>query len=132
MIYLGTGFCPAGWNTGHGSFTFNPAVFPDPAAMLREMHEEHFKVMVHVTSPPEDLHGEVGDTGAALKDPSSAAVYWPKHREDSLALPASIHVADQAGVKEARLLGCLFGHRMGSRKIVDPGRAWTLRPHRLG
>jgi alpha-glucosidase (family GH31 glycosyl hydrolase) len=81
MIYLGTGFCPAGWNTGHGSFTFNPAVFPDPAAMLREMHEEHFKVMVHVTSPPEDLHGEVGDTGAALKDPSSAAVYWPKHRE---------------------------------------------------
>jgi alpha-glucosidase (family GH31 glycosyl hydrolase) len=81
MIYLGTGFCPVGWNTGHGSFTFNPAVFPDPAAMLREMHEEHFKVIVHVTSPPEDLHGEVGDTGAALKDPSSAAVYWPKHRE---------------------------------------------------
>jgi len=80
MIYLGTGFCPAGWNTGHGSFTFNPAVFPDPAVMLREMHEEHFKVIVHVTSCPEDLHGEVGDTGAALKDPSSAAVYWPKHR----------------------------------------------------
>jgi alpha-glucosidase/alpha-D-xyloside xylohydrolase len=81
MIYLGTGFCPAGWNTGHGSFTFNPAVFPDPAAMLREMHEEQFKVIVHVTSCPEDLHGEVGDTGAALKDPSSAAVYWPKHHE---------------------------------------------------
>jgi alpha-glucosidase (family GH31 glycosyl hydrolase) len=34
-----------------------------------------------VTSPPEDLHGEVGDTGVALKDPSSAAVYWPKHHE---------------------------------------------------
>jgi alpha-glucosidase (family GH31 glycosyl hydrolase) len=81
MIYLGTGFCPAGWNTGHGSFTFNPAIFPDPAAMCREMHEEHFKVIVHVVSCPEDLHGEVGDTGAALKDPSSAAVYWPKHRE---------------------------------------------------
>jgi alpha-glucosidase (family GH31 glycosyl hydrolase) len=81
MIYLGTGFCPAGWNRGHGSFTFNPAVFPDPAAMIHEMHEEHFKVIVHVTSPPEDLHGEVGDAGAALKDPSSAAVYWPKHRE---------------------------------------------------
>ena len=81
MIYLGTGFCPAGWNTGHGSFTFNPAIFPDPAAMFREMHEEHFKVIVHVVSCPEDLHGEVADTGAALKDPSSAAVYWPKHRE---------------------------------------------------
>jgi alpha-glucosidase (family GH31 glycosyl hydrolase) len=81
MIYLGTGFCPAGWNTGHGSFTFNPAVFPDPAAMFREMHDEHFKIIVHVVSCPEDLHGEVGDRGAALKDPSSAAVYWPKHRE---------------------------------------------------
>ena len=81
MIYLGTGFCPSGWNTGHGSFTFNPTVFPDPAAMFRQMHDEHFKVVLHVVSPPEDLHGEVGDTGEALKDPSDAAVYWPKHRE---------------------------------------------------
>jgi alpha-glucosidase (family GH31 glycosyl hydrolase) len=81
MIFLGTGFCPSGWNTGHGSFTFNPKVFPDPAVMFREFHQQHFKVVVHVTSPPEDLHGEVGDTGAALQDPSSAAVYWPKHRE---------------------------------------------------
>jgi alpha-glucosidase (family GH31 glycosyl hydrolase) len=81
MIFLGTGFCPSGWNTGHGSFAFNPQVFPDPAAMFREFHQEHFKVVLHVTSPPEDLHGEVGDTGAALQDPSSAAVYWPRHRE---------------------------------------------------
>ena len=28
LIYLGTGFCPSGWNTGHGSFTFNPSVVP--------------------------------------------------------------------------------------------------------
>lgn len=81
MIYLGTGFCPAGWNTGHGSFTFNPTIFPDPAKMFDEMHAEHFKVVLHVVSCPEDLHGEVGDTGAALDDPSSAAVYWPKHHE---------------------------------------------------
>ncbi len=81
MIYLGTGFCPAGWNTGHGSFTFNPKIFPDPATMFREMHEDNFKIILHVVSCPEDLHGEVGDTGAALTDPSSAAVYWQKHRE---------------------------------------------------
>jgi alpha-glucosidase/alpha-D-xyloside xylohydrolase len=79
MIYLGTGFCPSGWNTGHGSFTFNPSVFPDPSAMIHEMHDEHFKVVLHMTSPPEDLHGEVGDAGAALDDPSDAAVYWTKH-----------------------------------------------------
>jgi alpha-glucosidase (family GH31 glycosyl hydrolase) len=81
MIFLGTGFCPSGWNTGHGSFTFNPKVFPDPAVMFRQFHDEHFKVVLHVVSCPEDLHGEVGDAGAALQDPSSAAVYWPKHRE---------------------------------------------------
>jgi len=81
MIYLGTGFCPSGWNTGHGSFTFNPTAFPDPAAMFKQMHDEHFKIVLHVVSPPEDLHGEVNDTGAALEDPSNAAVYWPKHRE---------------------------------------------------
>lgn len=81
MIYLGTGFCPSGWNTGHGSFTFNPQVFPDPSTMFAQMHDEHFKVVLHVVSPPEDLHGEVGDTGAALKDPSDAATYWPRHRE---------------------------------------------------
>ncbi len=81
MIYLGTGFCPSGWNTGHGSFAFNPTVFPDPAAIIQEMHEEHFKVIMHVTSCPEDLHGEVSDSGAALQDPSSAATYWPRHRE---------------------------------------------------
>jgi alpha-glucosidase (family GH31 glycosyl hydrolase) len=80
MIYLGTGFCPSGWNTGHGSFTFNPAVFPDPAVMLREMHDEHFKVVVHIVSCPEDLYGEVGDTGPALREPNSAAAYWPAHQ----------------------------------------------------
>jgi alpha-glucosidase (family GH31 glycosyl hydrolase) len=81
MIYLGTGFCPSGWNTGHGSFTFNPTVFPDPSPMFRELHEKHFKILVHVVSCPEDLHGEVSDTGDAIDDPSSAAAYWPKHRE---------------------------------------------------
>jgi alpha-glucosidase (family GH31 glycosyl hydrolase) len=29
MIYLGTGFCPAGWNTNNGEFTFNQKVMPD-------------------------------------------------------------------------------------------------------
>ena len=79
MIYLGTGFCPSGWNTGHGSFTFNPTVFPDPAAIIRQMHDEHFKIALHVTSPPEDLHGDVADAGATAHDPSDAAAYWRTH-----------------------------------------------------
>ena len=78
VIYLGTGFCPSGWNTGHGSFTFNDKVFSDPAAMLREIHEQNFHVVLHVV-PPGDLHGRVSDTGAAADAPADAAKYWEHH-----------------------------------------------------
>jgi len=78
LIYLGTGFCPSGWNTGHGSFTFNDKVFPDPQAIFKQMHEEHFNIILHVV-PPGDFHGRITDTGAAAEVPSDAAPYWAKH-----------------------------------------------------
>ncbi|HZQ53207.1 MAG TPA: TIM-barrel domain-containing protein [Bryobacteraceae bacterium] len=79
LIYLGTGFCPSGWNTGHGSFTFNEKVFPDPKQMIQELHDEHFHIVLHVTRPPEHLHGGVSDTGTAAEDLSDAAFYWGEH-----------------------------------------------------
>ncbi|HEY5381245.1 MAG TPA: TIM-barrel domain-containing protein [Acidobacteriaceae bacterium] len=79
VIYLGTGFCPSGWNTGHGSFVFNEAVFPDPEAMIREFHELDFRVVLHVVNPPENLHGKVTDTGLAAAVPGDAANYWQQH-----------------------------------------------------
>lgn len=78
LIYLGTGFCPSGWNTGHGSFTYNSEVFPDPKAMLDELHQEHFKVVLHVV-PPGDFHGTIHDTGAEAKTPGDAVSYWQQH-----------------------------------------------------
>ena len=78
VIYLGTGFCPSGWNTGHGSFIFNENVFPDPPAMLEQIHDQHFKVVLHVV-PPGDFHGRVSDSGAAAAEPDDAAAYWEKH-----------------------------------------------------
>lgn len=78
LIYLGTGFCPSGWNTGHGSFTFNADVFPDPEEMFRQLHEEHFKIVLHAV-PPYDFHGTVADTGAAAREPGDAAPYWAEH-----------------------------------------------------
>jgi alpha-glucosidase (family GH31 glycosyl hydrolase) len=78
VIYLGTGFCPSGWNTGHGSFTFNEEIFPDPPAMLSAMHDEHFRAVLHVV-PPGNFHGTVSDTGAAAEQPGDAAPYWEKH-----------------------------------------------------
>jgi alpha-glucosidase (family GH31 glycosyl hydrolase) len=79
MIYLGTGFCPSGWNTGHGSFVFNDAVFPDPQEILNEFHAQHFNVVVHVVNPPETLHGSVDDAGTAASVPGDAANYWAQH-----------------------------------------------------
>ncbi|MGC2635649.1 MAG: TIM-barrel domain-containing protein, partial [Acidobacteriaceae bacterium] len=78
LIYLGTGFCPSGWNTGHGSFTFNADAFPDPPEMISELHEEHFKVVLHVV-PPGDFHGTIHDTGAAAKASGDAVGYWQQH-----------------------------------------------------
>jgi len=80
MIYLGTGFCPSGWNTGHGSFTFNKAVFPDPGEMFRKIHEDNMKVILHVV-PPGDFHGTVDDSGSAAKSSGDAVGYWAKHAE---------------------------------------------------
>jgi alpha-glucosidase (family GH31 glycosyl hydrolase) len=78
VIYLGTGFCPSGWNTGHGSFTFNENVFPDPAKVIELIHQEHFKVILHVV-PPGNFHGNVADNGVVSEAPGDAAKYWPRH-----------------------------------------------------
>ncbi|HTB96294.1 MAG TPA: TIM-barrel domain-containing protein [Terracidiphilus sp.] len=78
VIYLGTGFCPSGWNTGHGSFTFNETVFPDPATTIQQIHEKHMKVILHVV-PPGDFHGELTDQGLAAGGSGDAVPYWAKH-----------------------------------------------------
>ena len=78
LIYLGTGFCPSGWNSGHGSFTFNDQVFPDPPAMLQQLHDRNMKVIVHIV-PPGDFHGTIADKGAEAKASGDAAAYWAKH-----------------------------------------------------
>lgn len=78
VIYLGTGFCPSGWNTGHGSFTFNASVFPDPAGDIQQIHDQHMHVVLHVV-PPGDFHGEVTDTGASAETAGDAVPYWAKH-----------------------------------------------------
>ncbi|GAC1415851.1 MAG: hypothetical protein NVSMB62_04510 [Acidobacteriaceae bacterium] len=78
VIYLGTGFCDSGWNTGHGSFTFNAKVFPNPKAIFDGMHKDHFKVILHVV-PPGNFHGTLGDTGTAAASPGAAASYWAQH-----------------------------------------------------
>src|SRR5262249_18527667 len=59
LIYLGTGFCPSGWNTANGSFAFNRSVFLDPKEMLRDMHAMNFRVVLHAVILSRALRGTV-------------------------------------------------------------------------
>ena len=82
MIYLGTGFCPSGWNTENGSFAFNPSVFPDPPKMIDKLHADHFKVAVHVVILSRKLRGTVHDPCALDRfDEQEASCYWDMHRK---------------------------------------------------
>jgi alpha-glucosidase/alpha-D-xyloside xylohydrolase len=81
LIYLGTGFCPSGWNTGHGSFTFNPSVFTDPKAMLDELHTMQFHVVPHVVIRSKSVQGTVSDPALAGRGKEDqASTYWDEHR----------------------------------------------------
>ncbi len=83
LIYLGTGFCPSGWNTENGSFAWNSRVFPDPKAILDEFHKDHFRAVLHVAILTRKLRGTVHD-GCALTrfDEQEASCYWDAHRTD--------------------------------------------------
>ncbi len=93
LIYLGTGFTPSGWNKLNGDFTWNPEVFPDPEAMIEELHGLNYRVVVHVVLEGRRLTGTVDDpcpqppapgaTGSGRDWPEDqrVACYWPIHRE---------------------------------------------------
>ncbi len=92
MIYLGTGFCPNGWNTDNGEFTWNPSTFPDPPKALDQLHRDHFKVVLHVMLEGQRLTGTVTDACSATPLPSGrtpdgkwppdrqVGCYWPFHK----------------------------------------------------
>jgi alpha-glucosidase (family GH31 glycosyl hydrolase) len=85
MIYLGTGFCPAGWNLGHDSFQFNTNVFVrDPSAVLQDLHAENFHVILHVVPLQTDypsLHGQIPPAPDGQSDYQDIGSYWKRHHE---------------------------------------------------
>lgn len=80
LIYLGTGYTPSGWNTGHGSLDFNPAVFNRPAEILRQLRSLNFKVILHVNRAPVGLHGGFDEQPPAGES-DHVVHYWARHRE---------------------------------------------------
>jgi alpha-glucosidase/alpha-D-xyloside xylohydrolase len=90
LIYLGTDFTPSGWNTHNGEFTWNPANFPEPKAMIDELHAQHFKVVLHIVIEGRTLTGTVNDpcTAAALPPGRTPDNRWPPDRQVSCYWPA--------------------------------------------
>jgi len=85
FIFLGTGFCPAGWNFGHDAFEFNTNVFVrDAAAVIKDLHAEHLNVVLHIVPLQKDypmLHGQIPPAPDEKPDRQSIANYWQRHHE---------------------------------------------------
>jgi alpha-glucosidase len=69
------------WQEDYGKWTFHPGRFPDPKAMMKELHGMGFKVMVWVcpfVSPDSDVYRALAKQQAFLKDKSGqpAMVRW--------------------------------------------------------
>jgi alpha-glucosidase/alpha-D-xyloside xylohydrolase len=92
LIYLGTGYCTNGWNTGHGSFEFNPNAFPHPSEQIQSLHDLNFKVSFHVNHAPRGLFGTIIHPSASSSSSTSASEdfasplhirnYWSRHSAD--------------------------------------------------
>lgn len=77
LIYLSEVYCKSGWGNGKTPFVWNRSNFPDPAANLGELHRLDFKVVLHVTRYPSNLHGE--SVAQSSDDPAHIASYWQQH-----------------------------------------------------
>ena len=93
MIYLGTDFCPNGWNTHNGEFTWNEKAFPNPRQMVQQLHDLNFKVVLHTVVEGRHFYGTVKDPCTADPLPSGrfpdgrwppdrqVSCYWPVHKQ---------------------------------------------------
>jgi len=84
VIYLGTGFCPRGWNLPQPSFNFNPEVFQsEPAEVIEQLHNQNVKVLVHIVPWQRNrlptLQGTIPPREGETVDQSHILNYWQQH-----------------------------------------------------
>ena len=107
LIYLSSYGDALGWNHGVGHLEFQPALFPDPSALLKEARDQHFEIVTHeypVLHSDSPLFAEAAARGYLLdagyeraaaaganyrqgqryidfSNPAAAAWWWAAHRE---------------------------------------------------
>ena len=91
VIYLGTGFCPQGWNYNQPSYKFDANFIPDPVAFTNKMHNQNVKVITHVVPFDRNsgragfrlvtLHGSIPAKAGETVDSSHIQTYWKVHHE---------------------------------------------------
>jgi alpha-glucosidase (family GH31 glycosyl hydrolase) len=84
VIYLGSGFCPNGWNKPQPSFEFNPNIFKrKPEEVLADLHQRNVKVVLHIVPWDRDklptLHGTIPAAPGEVMDVSHIQNYWQQH-----------------------------------------------------
>ncbi|MDA7619939.1 hypothetical protein N8606_01305, partial [Akkermansiaceae bacterium] len=84
VCYLGTGFCPRGWNKSQPSFEFNPDLFKrDPKEVLADMHKHNVKVMMHMIPWDRDrlatIQGTIPAKPGEKLDNTHIQNYWNEH-----------------------------------------------------
>lgn len=65
------------WQENYGKWDFHPERFPDPKAMMTELHGLGFKVMLWVcpfVSPDSDVYRDLAKEGVFLRNPKDATV----------------------------------------------------------
>lgn len=84
VIYLGTGFCPQGWNEMQPSFEFNRKVFlRNPKEVIGDIKDRNVRVVLHVVPWDRDklptLHGSIPPRPGEEVDESHILSYWKQH-----------------------------------------------------
>jgi alpha-glucosidase/alpha-D-xyloside xylohydrolase len=89
FIFLGTGFCPRGWNFSHDSFQFNTNVFVrTPAEVIKDLHALNLHVALHIVPQAANsrviypsLHGQIPPAPGETVDDLHILTYWKRHSE---------------------------------------------------
>lgn len=86
LIYLGTGFCPRGWNTRQPSFEFNPDVFLRiPEMVIEDIHRRNARVVLHMVPYDRDilpgLQGSIPPKPGEIMDNTHIFNYWKMHED---------------------------------------------------